>query len=164
MANDRTYVPNPSSTAIQIQQDLKEAGITVKLKKMDWNAYLQATQNGEHEMCILGWMADIFDPDNFLYVLLDKENAVVGKANNVSFYRSERVHKLLMKAQQASQTSKRIEFYHRVQEIVLEECPVVPLVTVPDFRVLRRNVRGYSIYPAGGEFFRHASLAETAGK
>jgi hypothetical protein len=34
----------------------------------------------------------------------------------------------------------------------------VPLVTVPDLRVLRRNVRGYTIYPAGGEYFRHVSF------
>jgi len=31
---------------------------------------------------------------------------------------------------------------------------------VPDFRVLRAEVRGYTIYPAGGEYFRHVSFAK----
>ena len=159
-SNSRAYLTNPSSTAIQIQQDLKAIGIRVKFNKLDWNSFLTATQNGEHEMCIAGWMADIFDPDNFLYVLLDKENAVEGSSNNLSFYRSERVHRLLLEAQQVYQLSKRVELYRKVQEIVFEECPVVPLVTVPDFRVLRRNVRDYTIYPAGGEYFRLVSFSK----
>jgi len=159
-ANPRTYLTNPSSTAIQIQQDLKAIGIKVKFNKLDWNSWLTATQNGEHEMCLAGWMADIFDPDNFLYVLLDKENAVKGSSNNLSFYRSDRVHRLLLEAQQVYRMSKRIEIYHKVQEIVFDECPVIPLVTVPDFRVLRRNVRDYTIYPAGGEYFRLVSFSK----
>jgi len=160
MANDRAYIPNPGNTAIQIQQDLKEIGITVKLKKLDWSAYSPAVQNGEHDMCLLGWMADINDPDNFLYVLLDKENAVKGQAQNVSFYQSERVHRLLMKAQRVYDMDKRIEAYHEAQEIVFEECPVVPLATVPDFKAVRREVRGYNIYPAGGEYFRQISFGK----
>jgi hypothetical protein len=30
---------------------------------------------------------------------------------------------------------------------------------VPDFRAVRKDVRGYTIFPAGGEFFRHVSFA-----
>ncbi len=160
MANQRAYITNPSGTAIQIQQDLKQIGIKVKLKKLDWSAYLAAVKNGEHDMCLLGWMADIADPDNFLYVLLDKENAVKGQANNVSFYQGERVHNLLLRAQAESAWPIRERLYHEVQDIVFKECPVIPLVTVPDFRVLRKDVRGYTIYPAGGEYFRSVSLAK----
>ncbi|MHC4959836.1 MAG: ABC transporter substrate-binding protein [Planctomycetota bacterium] len=160
MANPRAYIPNPSGIAIQIQQDLKEIGIKVKVTKMDWASYLPKVQGGEHEMCLFGWMADIFDADNFLYVLLDKENAVKGKADNVSFYQSERVHKLLLKAQQSPSWDVRERLYHQVQIIVFEECPVIPLMTLPDFRVVGANVRGYTIYPAGGEYFRLASLAK----
>ena len=160
MANQRAYITNPTGTAIQIQQDLKQIGIKVKLKKLDWAAYLPAVQNGEHDMCLLGWMADIADPDNFLYVLLDKENAVKGQANNVSFYQGERVHKLLLEAQAVSAWEVRQRLYWEVQDILFDEVPVVPLVTVPDFRVVRKDVRGYTIYPAGGEYFRHVSLAK----
>jgi peptide/nickel transport system substrate-binding protein len=160
MANPRAYIPNPSGVAIQIQQDLKEIGIKVKVTKMDWASYLPKVQGGEHEMCLFGWMADIFDADNFLYVLLDKENAVKGKADNVSFYQSERVHKLLIEAQQSPSWEVRERLYHQVQKIVFEECPVVPLMTLPDFRVVGADVRGYTIYPAGGEYFRLASLAK----
>jgi peptide/nickel transport system substrate-binding protein len=157
--NQRTYLPDPSGTAIQIQQDLKEIGIEVGLGKMEWSSLLKGTQNGEHEMCLMGWMADIFDPDNFLYVLLDKDNAVEGVANNLSFYKGDRVHELLVGAQRAYDWHTRERLYAEAQEILHEEAPTVPLATVPDFRALRKDVRGYAIYPAGGEFFRHVSFA-----
>jgi peptide/nickel transport system substrate-binding protein len=158
-ASQRTYLPDPPTTAIQIQADLKEIGIEVDLKKREWSALVKETQNGEHEMCLMGWMADIFDPDNFLYVLLDKENAVEGTANNLSFYKGERVHELLIEAQRTYDWHRRERLYKQAQEILLEEAPTVPLATVPDFRVVRSDVRGYTIYPAGGEFFRHVSFA-----
>jgi len=155
----RPYLPAPENTATQIQQDLKEIGIEAELVKKEWSAYLQGVQNGEHDMCVLGWMADINDPDNFLYVLLDKENAVPGKSNNLSFYTGERVHKLLLEAQRTYVWDQRERLYHRVQRIVFDEVPVLPLVTVNDFRVLHEDVRGYTIYPAGGEYFRDVGFA-----
>jgi peptide/nickel transport system substrate-binding protein len=158
-SSQRTYLPNPPNTAIQIQQDLKEVGIEVELKKVEWSTLLEATKNGQHDMCLMGWMADIFDPDNFLYVLLDRDNAVEGRANNLSFYKGERVHELLLQAQRTYDRFTRERLYHEVQEILHEEVPTVPLATVPDFRVVRKDVRGYTIYPAGGEYFRHVSFA-----
>ncbi len=156
----RAYLGDPGTTATQIQQDLKEIGITVEIRNIDWSAILKATSAGEHEMCLMGWMADIFDPDNFLYVLLDKDNAVEGVANNLSFYKGERVHELLLGAQRSYDWRRRESLYQEAQEILHEEVPTVPLVTVPDFRVLRKDVRGYAIYPAGGEFFRLVSFAK----
>ena len=157
--NQRPYFPKPDQIALHLREDLKGAGIDAELKKLDWTAYLEATKRGEHDMCILGWMADIYDPDDFLYVLLDKENAVVGQANNVSFYQGDRAHNLMLEAQRTFDWNLRVKKYAEVQEIVFNEVPAVPLVTAPDLRVLRSEVRGYILYPAGGEYFRHVGFA-----
>ncbi|MHC4225109.1 MAG: ABC transporter substrate-binding protein, partial [Planctomycetota bacterium] len=136
----RAYMLDPDGVAIQIQQDLKEIGIQARIRKMEWSAYIPATQRGEHPMCLLGWMADIGDPDNFLYVLLDRDNARPGSANNVSFYEGEKVHGLLLAAQRSYDARERVRLYHEAQRILFDEVPTVPLVTVPDFRILRREV------------------------
>jgi len=159
-AAQRAYLPNPGDTAIQIREDLKPVGIKVKLKKLEWTAYLSAVQSGQHDMCLLGWMADHGDPDGFLYVLLDKTNARPGSADNVSFYQGGRVHNLLEQARSAYDQGLRQRLYREVQEIVFRDVPVVPLASVRDFRVLRREVRGYRIYPAGGEHFGRVSFAK----
>jgi peptide/nickel transport system substrate-binding protein len=154
----RAYLPDPDGVAIQIQQDLKLIGVRARIRKMEWSAYIPATQRGEHPMCLLGWMADIGDPDNFLYVLMDKDNARPGSANNISFYEGEEVHGLLLKAQRTYPMEERVSLYHEAQRILFRDAPTVPLVTVPDFRILRREIRGYTIYPAGGEYFRRVSF------
>ncbi len=105
-------------------------------------------------MALLGWMADIDDADNFLYVLLDKENARPGSANNISFYTDEAVHGWLSEAQRTNDTARRAKLYADVQRRVFEQVPVIPIAQAPDFRILRKNVKGYRIYPVGGEYFR----------
>ena len=150
----RAYLPNPGNTAIQIQKDLEQIGIRAQLDQREWSSYIAATQNGEHEMAILGWMADINDADNFLYILCDKDNARPGSANNISFYMGQEVHDHLIAAQRLLDPAERLRHYHAAQRILFEEAPTVPLVTVNDYRVLRKGVRGYYIYPVGGEYFR----------
>ncbi|MEM8885245.1 MAG: ABC transporter substrate-binding protein [Planctomycetota bacterium] len=150
----RAYLPDSGATAIQLQQALEKGGFKVKLRKVEWTAYLEGTGNGAHQACIIGWMADIGDPDNYLYVLLDKENAVPPGANNRSFYTSEAYHQLVSKARSVPVWEEREKIYHEAQRLLFEDMPCVPLVTVPDFRVLAKGVTGYTIYPAGGEYFR----------
>ncbi|MEE8106331.1 MAG: ABC transporter substrate-binding protein [Planctomycetota bacterium] len=156
----RAYMPDPDAVAIQIQLDLKDIGVRATIKRMEWSAYIPATRRGEHSMCLLGWMADYGDPHNFLYVLMDKDNARVGSANNVSFYRGEAYSKLVHAAQEESDPTKRIALYEDAQRILHDESPTVPLVQIPDFRVVRKNVRGLYIYPVGGEYFRTVSFAK----
>ncbi|MCZ6785616.1 MAG: ABC transporter substrate-binding protein [Planctomycetota bacterium] len=155
----RAYLPNPTNTAIQIQKDLELAGINVKLKKVEWKAYIPATQRGDHEMCILGWMADVPDPDNFLSVLLHEKNAVKGEANNVSFYKNAEMSGLFDKALLTADRKERAQLYHAAQAIAFEDAPTVPLATIPDFRIVRKNVRGYKLPPFGGEYFRTVTFA-----
>ena len=150
--NPRPYMPRPSDVATQIQQDLREAGITVTVRKVQWTQYISDCQNGRHEMCLLGWSADYGDPDNFMYVLLDASNTAKGTANNVSFYRGEAVHRLLTDARVEGDRAKRMQMYRDAQRIVFDEAPMVPLMQMPDIRVANKRVQGYVIYPAGGEY------------
>ena len=126
---------------------------------MDWNAYLEATRNGDHDMCILGWMADIGDPDNYLYTLLHKDNSNPPGANNRSFYRDDVYSAIITQARYTTVWSERVKLYAAAQRQLFEDVPCIPLVTVPDFRVLAKGVSGYTIYPAGGEYFREVKIA-----
>ena len=145
----RAYLPDPDGVAIQIQQDLKEIGIRARIKKVEWSAYIPATQRGEHPMCLLGWTTDNGDPDNFLWQLLHRENAVKGEAQNVSFYRNEEVSDLLDRAQHEVDAKKRRELYARAQVLIHEHCPMVPLLYLPQMVAYRNEVQGYRVHPIG---------------
>lgn len=155
----RAYLPDSGATAIQIQQDLKLIGVRAKLKKVEWPAYLAGTGNGAHDLCILGWMADYGDPDDYLNTLLHKNNAKTPGAENRSFYKDDEYSALITKARFTTAWSERVKLYAAAQRKLFEDVPCVPLVTVPDFRILANGVSGYTIYPAGGEYFREVKIA-----
>ena len=139
-AVSRPYMPNMEEVAKQIAGDLEEAGITVDLKKQEWGPYLQRVRNGEHELALLGWSADIPDVDNFLYVLLDKTQARLGDANNISFYTDEAVHALLEEARYTYDAARREALYRRAQAKILDDAPLVPLAFSDRILAHRKSV------------------------
>jgi peptide/nickel transport system substrate-binding protein len=158
MDNPRDYMPRPKDVAIQISQDLKAIGVTAEVQVLQWARHLDDTQNGRHEACLLGWMADYGDPDNFLYVLLDKETARPGSSNNASFYTDETVHQWLQAARETTDRAERMRLYGLAQDKIFADAPMVPLVTLPVMRAVSKRVRGYRIYPAGGEYLAGVTL------
>ncbi|MDP6506631.1 MAG: ABC transporter substrate-binding protein, partial [Planctomycetota bacterium] len=149
MPNPRPYMPQPRQVAQVLKETLKQIGVQVEIVSYDWNQYLDRIVNGEHPMCLLGWSTDNGDPDNFLFELLDKTKAVKGSANNITFYKSEEVHKLLIAAQQEFDPAKRKQLYFKAQEIIHEDSPMVPLAYLPIVAAHRKDVQGYKIHPTG---------------
>ncbi|KGX83619.1 ABC transporter substrate-binding protein [Pontibacillus marinus] len=151
MPNPRPYMPQPKVTAQAIQQMLKEANINVEIVENDWETHLEVTQNGEHDMALLGWTGDNGDPDNFLYVLLDKDNAKVGSAGNIAFYKNDEVHDLLKSAQSEMEQSKRAEKYKKAQEIIHKDAPWLPIAHTTPPLVGKDNIKGYVPHATGSE-------------
>lgn len=158
MRNSRPYMPSPEQVTAIVTQQLKEIGLDPVVHSPDWGNYLNQVGNGEHDICLMGWQTDNADPDNFLFALLDKENAIPPKAHNLSFYKSEPVHELLIAAQGETDQAKRLELYKKAQEIIHEDCPIVPLMHL-DLAVGKRlNVEGYKLHPTGLVILRNTEL------
>lgn len=149
----RDYMPQPKEIAQAIQKDLAAVGIEAEIVTYDWGTYLEKGQNGEHDLYLLGWTGDNGDPDNFLSVLLSKENAKKGSAQNVSFYKSDKVSDLLAKAQSELDQAKRTAFYEEAQLIIHEDAPMVPLVHSTPPIAARKGVSNFIPHPTGGETF-----------
>ena len=115
----RPYMPQPEEVAKQIAGDLEQIGFTVELRKEAWASFLQRTENGQHQMALMGWSADVADADNFLYVLLDKTQRAARLAQNISFYTDETVHKLLEEARYTYDERARAVLYRSAQQRIL---------------------------------------------
>lgn len=158
MSNPRPYLPQPKVTAQAIQEMLKDVNIDVSILESDWDSHLSLTENGEHDMAFMGWTGDNGDPDNFLYVLLDKDNAKVGSAGNIAFYKNDEVHDLLKAAQTEMDQVKRTELYMEAQVIIHEDAPWFPIAhTTPPIGA-SAAVSGYLPHPTGSEPFNHLEL------
>ncbi|MHC4597972.1 MAG: ABC transporter substrate-binding protein [Planctomycetota bacterium] len=149
MPNPRPYMPRPKEAAQIIKECLAAVSIKAKIISHPWTVYLDKTKNGEHPMCVLGWTTDNGDPDNFLWVLLSKENAVKGSAQNVSFYRNEEVASLLNRAKNVVDADKRKALYFKAQEVLHAEAPMIPLMYLPQMIAFCKEVHGYRVHPIG---------------
>jgi len=153
----RPYMPQPLKIAQAIQADLKAVGVNAKIVSFEWGTYLDKVSRGQHDMALLGWTGDNGDPDNFLYVLLDK-SATAHPANNIAFYRSDPLHGLLLKAQHEVDIEIRTDLYKQAQEIVHRDAPWVPLVHASQTAAFRKHVSGFALHPTGSKWFHGVSI------
>ena len=109
-------------------------------------------------MALMGWTGDNGDPDNFLYVLLDKDNAKKGSAGNIAFYKNDQVHDLLIKAQTTMDQNNRTEMYKQVQQIIHDDAPWVPIAYTTEPLGVNKNVMNYVPHPTGSEPFNYIKL------
>lgn len=149
----RDYMPQPKEIAQAIQTNLAAVGIQAEIVTYDWGTYLKKGQDGEQELYLLGWTGDNGDPDNFMFALLDKTNAIKGSAQNVAFYKSDKVHDILAQAQSELDQAKRTALYEEAQVLIHEDAPWVPLVHSTPPIAARKYVKGFIPHPTGGETF-----------
>ncbi|WP_070105459.1 ABC transporter substrate-binding protein [Symbiobacterium thermophilum] len=154
----RPYMPQPERIGVAIQNYLREVGIEAEIVTYEWGTYLEKTGMGEHTMALLGWTGDNGDPDNFLYVLLDKDNAVTPDAGNIAFYVNDEVHDLLIRARQTTDQAERTRLYEEAQVKIMEDAPWVPLMHTRVPIAVRKGITGYVPNPTGSESLAKVSL------
>ena len=152
----RPYIPDGRALAEILQSELRHIGVEAKIVTYDWGTYLEKTDNGEHDMAMLGWISDA-DPDNFFYYLLSKTHAEK-PAFNIAFYRSDEMQDVLERARTSTDRNERIELYQQAQAIFHRDAPWVPLAHAQQLLVVDRRVRNLRLAPIGWKYLRSASL------
>ncbi len=104
-----------------VQGALREVGVTLELRELDWPAYLNLVDRGDAQVFRLGWLADYPDPENFLTVLFHSRN--VGSKGNLSRYVNPRVDALLDQADASLDPMERRRLYQEAEAIILEDAP-----------------------------------------
>lgn len=156
----RPYMPQPQKIAESIQADFAKIGVKAKIVSMEWATYLKKTANGDHTMALFGWTGDNGDPDNFLYAHLDTDNASPPAATNISMYKNEQVHELLLQAQQTPDQKTRAALYEQVQQIVHDDAPMVPLVHSTPLLAAVSYVKGFVPHPTTVDRLAEVSIAK----
>jgi peptide/nickel transport system substrate-binding protein len=149
----RPYIPQGKFIAQAMQSYLAEIDVKANLLTYDWGTYLNKTEDREAETFMLGWTGDNGDPDNFLYVLLDK-------TNSDNAYASEELHEVLVEAQKTMDQEKRVELYKEAQVIIHNDAPWVPLVHSTPPIALKDKVNNYIPNPTGTEKLHRVWLEE----
>ncbi|MCF7935962.1 MAG: ABC transporter substrate-binding protein [Synergistales bacterium] len=144
----RQYMPDGKLVAQAIQQDLAEVGVDVELVTYDWGTYLEKLEELEHTMCLIGWMGDNGDPDNFMYVLLDKDNAQKGSAQNYAVWKNEEYHELMMEGQTTMAQEEREALYIQSAELMHQDVPVIPIANAYNLALVNTaKVDNFKLHP-----------------
>lgn len=148
-ATPRPYLPDPELVAHLIQTNLEAVGLKVELVLQPFGAQRQDTQTGRHDLALAGWVGDSGDPDNYLYLLFDKNNTIPGIARNIAFYRDDAVSSLLRQAQQVEDRAARERLYAEAQGRIAADAPWVPLAHSQVVVAARDDVTGVVVSAAG---------------
>lgn len=155
MPVQRPYNPNARRMAELIQADWKSVGVNARIVSYEWGEYLKRSKEGEHQAVLLGWTADIADPDNFLGVLLGCDG--VGNTN-----RARWCHKpfddLIRQAKRTTDQAERTRLYEEAQRIFKEEAPWVTIAHSIVYAPVRKEVKDFRIDPFGGHIFYGVDL------
>jgi len=146
MNQARPYLPQPAAIQAYLKDALGQIGIEARIDARDVNQHFDHLMAGQHELGLAGWFSDNSDPDNFLQSLLDIDNI---PGNNLSRYRSERFHELILAGQSELDEAKRLLIYQEAQELVAKDLPVVPLVHTNQRAAHLKRLKGYSVHPTG---------------
>lgn len=107
---------------------LAQVGIRAKLDFMEWGAFVDLRQAKKHEDAyFIGLGASLYDAAQSL------EYYHSSTASSINDYYNEEVDRLLDAARVNLDPVEREKQYQRVQEIVAEELPIIPLFQVDNF-------------------------------
>ena len=153
----RPYIPDGHALAEALQSELRNIGVAAKIVTYDWGTYLAKTENGEHDMAMLGWIADEPDPNNFFFSLLSKTTAEK-PAFNIAFYRSDEMQDVLERARINTDRDVRTALYQQAQAIFHKDVPWVPLAHAQRILVIDKRVKNLKLSPVGWKYLRNVSL------
>jgi len=140
--------PGHGRICIEVQNQFKAIGIRTRLRNYDWGSYLEALKAGEPMLMRAGWLADVPDPENFLYVLLHSEK--IG-TDNYSRYSNEKFDKLVEKARFTADAAERIALYQQAERMVVEDAAWIFIYHYRDVLMCKPYVKGL-VLPVQGDF------------
>jgi len=123
---------------------LAQVGITVDISIMEWAAYLDWTNRGEHDMFVLGWTPVTGDPDIGTLIF---HSSSLGAGGNRFFLNSPEVDRLLDLARMETNPEARRSLYLDAQKLIHGQVPLLPTLEGEVLVAARANLRGFNPAP-----------------
>jgi peptide/nickel transport system substrate-binding protein len=118
-------------------------------------AFFRNVGKGLYESAVSNWYPDFLDPDNYIYPFLycakgstAKGCEEGGSQGQGSFYYSEEMNRLIDQQRKESDPTKRNEIFARIQTLLGQEVPYLPLWQTKDFAFAQNGIKGVFINPS----------------
>lgn len=128
-----------------IQHQLGEIGIKTKIDVVDPSAHRELVARSKLNFFRKSWIADYPDAENYLALFYSKNFTPHGP--NYTHFSSIEFDRLYELSQAEINDSIRYYYYQKMDQIVIEEAPIVPLYYDEVVRLTQKNVHDLGINP-----------------
>jgi len=129
-----------------IQKRLKQIGMKVKIKIVEWSAFINEFVNKRNfDAILLGWSLSL-DPD--IYDIWHSSKTKEGEFNFIC-YKNEEVDRLLEEGRREFDREKRKKIYNRIHELIYNDQPYLFLYNPDSLPIVSSRFKGIKAAPAG---------------
>jgi len=125
-----------------IQGELANVGIKVKIDVSPSSSLRELMAKNSVNFFRGSWLADYADGENFLSMFYSKNKVPFGP-NYFAFY-NKQFDQLFEQSYYESDAQKRFELYRKMDQLVMDNAPVVPLFYDQSVVMLQNNISGYA--------------------
>jgi oligopeptide transport system substrate-binding protein len=131
---------NHRAIAEAIQQMWRnKLGVNISLLNQEWKVYIDRQHTQNFTLQRAGWIADYIDPHVFLEIWESNSG------NNDTNWSNAEYDRLLQAALAAANDDERYELYQKMDAILVDELPIIPIYYYTSVRALSPKVKGF--YP-----------------
>jgi len=136
-----------------VQRELEKIGIEVVIDVVPPATLRQMKSSGELDIFRASWVADYPDAENYLSLFYSQNFTPNGP--NYTHYKNNVLDSLYNQALTISDIEIRKKYYAKMDSIVIEEAPVVPLFYDMAIRFVNKKVSGLTINPQNFLFLKN---------
>jgi ABC-type transport system substrate-binding protein len=145
-----------------VKYNLEQIGLKVNLRPQPFGVAINTmgTRGTEMDAFLIGWIADYFDPYDFINVLLDGSNIQAQNNNNYSYWNNPAYNKKMQDAAKLSGDARYKAYGDLDIDIMKNQAPWVPLFNFTARDFIGPNVENFIFHPVYG----HAVINALARK
>jgi len=129
-----------------MQQRLRDVGVKVEIQVIEWAAFIKEYVKPRRFDAIILGLGTGVDPDQ--YVVWHSSQSGPDQMNRTGYANPE-VDRLLEQGRSSCDRTDRVQYYHRIQEILAEDLPMLFLYFKDELPVVSSRVHGIKVAPAG---------------
>ena len=135
-----------------IQRELEKIGISVTIDVMPPSTLRQMKSSGKLDIFRASWIADYPDAENYLSLFYSPN--FVPHGPNYMHYKNDGLDSLYREALSVNNINERKKLYTKMDSLIMEDAPVVPLYYDMAIRFVNKNVYGLGINPQNFLFLK----------
>lgn len=128
-----------------IQHQLEKSGIKIKINILQGPALREQSAKGQLSIFRKSWLADYADAENFFAVFYSGNFCPAGP--NYTHFSNPEYDSLYTFVKSETVDSVRYEIYARMNDILMNEAPVIPLYYDQVSHFIRKNITGFQTNP-----------------